>query len=442
MLSAIFYGLRISLAVGAISTVLALVIGLAVGLTAAYFGGRLETLIMRIVDIQLSFPAILIALILIAVLGQGTGKVITALVTVQWAYYARTVRSAALVEKRKEYIEAARCLALSPARIVFRHLLPNCLPPMIVVATVQVAAAIALEATLSFLGLGLPITEPSLGLLIANGYQYLLSGKYWISFFPGLALLLHDRQHQSRRRPVARRAQSAAAAMSDAGRSSRRGAAHAFLHQGGRRQGGRRRLVHGRPRRSARPRRRIGLGQVDDRLFDHGPDRSAGPHRRRAASVLNGVDLRALPAEGLRRIRGNRIAMIFQDPMMTLNPVLRIDVQMIEAILAHEKVSPRRGARARARRAGAGRHSVARRAARRLSAPVLRRHAPARRDRDRAAEPARPHHRRRADDGARRDDPGPDPLRDAEADARNRHGADLDHARPLGRSPGSPIASA
>ena len=146
--------------------------------------------LMRIVDIQLSFPAILIALILIAVLGQGTGKVIAALVTVQWAYYARTVRSAALVEKRKEYIEAARCLALVPSRIVFRHLLPNCLPPLMVVATVQVAAAIALEATLSFLGLGLPITEPSLGLLIANGYQYLLSGKYWISFFPGVALLV------------------------------------------------------------------------------------------------------------------------------------------------------------------------------------------------------------------------------------------------------------
>ena len=190
MLSAIFYGLRISLVVGASSTVVALVIGLTMGLLAAYFGGRVEALIMRIVDIQLSFPAILIALILIAVLGQGTGKVITALVTVQWAYYARTVRSAALVEKRKEYMEAARCLALPPVRIVFRHLLPNCLPPMIVVATVQVAAAIALEATLSFLGLGLPITEPSLGLLIANGYQYLLSGKYWISFFPGVALLL------------------------------------------------------------------------------------------------------------------------------------------------------------------------------------------------------------------------------------------------------------
>jgi len=190
MLSAIFYGLRISLGVGIVATVLALVIGLAMGLTASYFGGRVESLIMRIVDIQLSFPAILIALILIAVLGQGIGKVIAALVTVQWAYYARTVRSAALVEMRKEYMEAARCLALPPVRIVSRHLLPNCLPPMIVVATVQVAAAIALEATLSFLGLGLPITEPSLGLLIANGYQYLLSGKYWISFFPGIALLL------------------------------------------------------------------------------------------------------------------------------------------------------------------------------------------------------------------------------------------------------------
>ena len=189
MLSAILYGLRISLLVGVVSTLVALAIGLALGLTAAYFGRTTEAVIMRIADIQLSFPAILIALILLAAVGQGIIKIIAALVTAQWAYYARTVRSAALVEKRKEYIEAARCLALPTRRIVFRHLLPNCLPPLIVVATVQLAAAIALEATLSFLGLGLPITEPSLGLLIANGYQYLLSGTYWISFFPGVALL-------------------------------------------------------------------------------------------------------------------------------------------------------------------------------------------------------------------------------------------------------------
>ncbi|HET7400476.1 MAG TPA: ABC transporter permease [Usitatibacter sp.] len=190
MLSGILYGLRISLTVGVSSTVIALAIGLALGLTAAYFGGWADAAIMRLADIQLSFPSILIALILLAILGQGVDKIIVALVTVQWAYYARTVRSAAMVERQKEYVEAARALALSRLRIVFRHLLPNCLPPLIVVATVQVAHAISLEATLSFLGLGLPITEPSLGLLIANGYQYLLSGKYWISFYPGVALLL------------------------------------------------------------------------------------------------------------------------------------------------------------------------------------------------------------------------------------------------------------
>ena len=190
LLSAIFYGLRISLGVGAVSTLAALAIGLTIGLAAAWFGGRIDAVIMRLVDIQLSFPAILIALILLAVLGQGVDKIVIALVTVQWAYYARTVRSSALVERQKEYIEAAACLVLSAPRILFRHLLPNCLPPLIVVATVQVAHAIALEATLSFLGLGMPITSPSLGLLIANGFTHLLSGKYWISFFPGIALLI------------------------------------------------------------------------------------------------------------------------------------------------------------------------------------------------------------------------------------------------------------
>ncbi|MBE0612618.1 MAG: ABC transporter permease [Burkholderiales bacterium] len=190
ILSGIFYGLRISLMVGVASTACAVIVGLSMGLCAAYFGGRTDSLIMRIVDIQLSFPSILIALILLALLGQGVGKTIFALIMVQWAYYARTVRGTALIERGKEYIEAATCLALPPARIVFRHLLPNCLPPLIVIATVQVAAAIALEATLSYLGIGVPITEPSLGLLIKNGFDYMLSGKYWISFFPGIALVL------------------------------------------------------------------------------------------------------------------------------------------------------------------------------------------------------------------------------------------------------------
>ncbi len=190
MLSAIMYGLRTSLSVGIMSGFFALVIGTAAGLIAAYVGGRTETLIMRLVDLQLSFPAILVALILLAVLGRGVDKVILALIIVQWAYYARTARGAALVERRKEYIEAAQCLALSTPRIIFRHLLPNCLPPVIVVGTVQVASAIALEATLSFLGIGLPVTKPSLGLLISNGFDFLLSGRYWISFFPGVALLI------------------------------------------------------------------------------------------------------------------------------------------------------------------------------------------------------------------------------------------------------------
>ena len=190
MLSGVFYGLRTSLLAGTTSTVLALGIGLFFGLLAAWFGGWVDALVMRIVDIQLSFPSILIALVLLAVLGQGLDKIVVALVSVQWAYYARTVRATALTERRKDYVDAAIALAIPGWRIVARHLLPNCLPPLMVVAALQMAAAITLEATLSFLGLGLPITEPSLGLLIANGYTYLLSGKYWISLFPGLALLI------------------------------------------------------------------------------------------------------------------------------------------------------------------------------------------------------------------------------------------------------------
>jgi peptide/nickel transport system permease protein len=190
MLSAIIYGLRVSLYVGVASGAIALTIGSLLGVLAAYVGGRFEQFLMRVVDIQLGFPAILVALILLAVLGKGVDKIIVALVTVQWAYYARTARAAALVERNKEYIEAARALGFSSARIVLRHLLPNAAPPLIVVGAVQVAHAIALEATLSFLGLGLPPTEPSLGLLIANGYEYLLSGKYWISVYPGVALLV------------------------------------------------------------------------------------------------------------------------------------------------------------------------------------------------------------------------------------------------------------
>jgi peptide/nickel transport system permease protein len=189
MLSAILYGLRISLAVGICSALLAAAVGTTLGLFAAYAGGRVETALMRLVDLQLSFPTILIALMILAFLGKGIANVVLALVIVEWATYARTARASALIESRKEYIEAALAMGARPMRILFRHLLPNCLPPLMVIATVQIARAIALEATLSFLGLGVPVTEPSLGMLIANGYQYMLSGKFWISFYPGLALL-------------------------------------------------------------------------------------------------------------------------------------------------------------------------------------------------------------------------------------------------------------
>ncbi|SAH82960.1 ABC transporter permease [Bordetella ansorpii] len=190
VLSAILYGLRTSLMVGFVSVLAAFAIGAAVGLVAAYFGGRVDALLMRIVDIQLSFPAILVALMLLAILGKGVDKVIIALVVVQWAYFARAARGAALVERGKEYVEAARCLSLGWGRILFRHVLPNCMPPLIVIATIDLAHAIALEATLSFLGVGVPVTEPSLGMLISNGFEYLLSGQYWISFFPGIALAI------------------------------------------------------------------------------------------------------------------------------------------------------------------------------------------------------------------------------------------------------------
>jgi peptide/nickel transport system permease protein len=190
MLSAMLYGLRISLLVGLASGGIALVVGTVVGLVAAFRGGWIDAILMRIVDLQLSFPTILVALILLVLLGRGVDKIIFALVVVQWAYFARTVRGVALVEGSRDYVEAARGLRLPPLRILMLHILPNCLPTMLVVATIQMAQAISLEATLSFLGLGLPPTRPSLGLLIANGFDYLQSGRWWISVLPGLVLLV------------------------------------------------------------------------------------------------------------------------------------------------------------------------------------------------------------------------------------------------------------
>jgi peptide/nickel transport system permease protein len=190
LLSAIFYGLRISIMIGLAAGFVSLSLGTALGITAAYVGGRVESLIMRLIDLQLSFPAILLALVIVALLGQGKIQLIGALVAAQYAYFARTAYGAAKAERGKDYIEAALATPLSGRLVVWRHLLPNCTPPLIVVATVQIANAISLEATLSFLGLGLPVTEPSLGMLISNGFPYMMSGRYWISVYPGIALIV------------------------------------------------------------------------------------------------------------------------------------------------------------------------------------------------------------------------------------------------------------
>ncbi|MDV3249737.1 ABC transporter permease [Devosia sp. BK] len=190
MLSAILYGIRISVFVGVAAAGSAMLFGTGLGLLAAWRGGATDAMIMRAVDFTLSFPAILVGLAILAILGSGVEKVILAVVLVQWCYYARTARSLALSELNKEYIEAARGMRLPAWRIMLRHVLPNCLPQIIVLFTLNIASAISLESSLSFLGVGLPLTQPSLGMLIANGYEYIFSQKYWISFGPGIVLLI------------------------------------------------------------------------------------------------------------------------------------------------------------------------------------------------------------------------------------------------------------
>lgn len=189
ILSSVIYGLRISLFVAFTAVLVGSTIGVLLGLLAAMRGGWVETVIMRAVDLKISFPGILLALMLLAIFGTGVDKVIYALIIGVWASKARLVRAVALSEMKKEYIDAARLAGLSDFRIMTMFLLPNSVSPVLVVLPMSISGAIGAEATLSFLGVGVPITEPSLGLLIANGNDYLLSGKWWISTFPGLVLV-------------------------------------------------------------------------------------------------------------------------------------------------------------------------------------------------------------------------------------------------------------
>lgn len=190
ILAAVIYGSRISLFIGLTAMLCSCMIGTTLGLLAGYYGGRLDGFIMRIADVQLSFPSMLIALFLMSAFGAGIDKILIALTCVGWVVYARTVRGSTLSEKKKEYIQAATVAGLSTRQIIMRHILPNVLTPLIVVATIQVGSFVLIEASLSFLGVGVPITEPSLGLLVKNGFDVLLSGLWWMSVFPGVFIML------------------------------------------------------------------------------------------------------------------------------------------------------------------------------------------------------------------------------------------------------------
>jgi peptide/nickel transport system permease protein len=199
ILSAIMFGARVSLAVSFAAVALAVVLGVSLGLVAGYVGGRVDAVIMRIADVQLSFPAILIALLIDGVArvmlprdahdSVALGVLIIAIGVSNWVQYARTVRGSTMVEKNKEYVQAARVIGLAPLSIMRRHLLPNVLGPVFVIATINMATAIITEATLSFLGVGVPVTQPSLGTLIRVGNDFLFSGEWWITIFPGIALV-------------------------------------------------------------------------------------------------------------------------------------------------------------------------------------------------------------------------------------------------------------
>ncbi|KAF1076483.1 ABC transporter permease [Halodesulfovibrio sp. MK-HDV] len=198
--STILYGTRISLLIGIGAVALQSFLGITIGLTAGYKGGRIDSFLMRVADVQLSFSSYMVAIFFGAILQAALGVSRYADVAVpflifvigfsEWPQYARTVRASVLAEKKKEYVEAARVIGLRPTRIMFRHILPNTLTPVLVISTVQVANAVMSEAALSFLGLGMPVNQPSLGSLIKSGFAYFMSGSWWITLFPGLILVL------------------------------------------------------------------------------------------------------------------------------------------------------------------------------------------------------------------------------------------------------------
>jgi peptide/nickel transport system permease protein len=200
ILSTMLYGTRASIVIGLAAVALAMLLGVSLGLVAGYFGGRLDSVIMRIADVQLTFPAILTALLVDGVASvvfknQATGNtkfwiLVVSIALSYWVQYARTVRGVTMIERNKDYVQAARLIGLKPVAIMFRHVLPNVMSPVLVIATINLSLAIITEATLSFLGVGLPSTEPSLGTMIGTGNEFLMSGSYWMVLFPGLTLAI------------------------------------------------------------------------------------------------------------------------------------------------------------------------------------------------------------------------------------------------------------
>lgn len=200
MLSTLLYGCGISIAIGIFATLLQGLLGISIGLISGYFGGWLDNLLMRIADIQLSFTTLMVAIIILAVFQATVGlefyedlalvMIVLVIGIAEWPQYARTVRACVLAEKKKEYVDAARVMGLKPVTIIYRHILPNILSPLLVISTVQVANAIITEASLAFLGLGMPVTKPSLGSLIRNGFEFIFSGAWWITAFPALVLIV------------------------------------------------------------------------------------------------------------------------------------------------------------------------------------------------------------------------------------------------------------
>lgn len=200
LLSTILYGTRISLTIGICAVILQAILGVSIGLVAGYRGGRLDNFLMRVADIQLSFSTLMVAIIVLAVFQGLFGTelyerlailmLILVIGIAEWPQYARTVRASVLAEKKKEYVDAVRVIGLGPMRIMFRHILPNTLSPLLVISTLQIANAIVTEAALSFLGLGMPVTKPSLGSLINSGFEFILSGVWWITIIPGVVLII------------------------------------------------------------------------------------------------------------------------------------------------------------------------------------------------------------------------------------------------------------